>query len=174
MRDRIVLWLLPDVIVSILPWTHVELLLAIPQVLAHGSLNILVSNASKHSDLPACTAPQLVAKTNKLAQQLLPYARQGSSKHADILLVRWHRKVPGQLHTNVPRFVDHASSLPIEVPQHCPIEVGRVNTDCTKNLTRMGKVHSSNDEILWIIVGEFIDRKLTSKCLQNQVDQNSR
>jgi len=98
MRDRIVLWLLPDVIVSILPWTHVELLLAIPQVLAHGSLNILVSNASKHSDLPASTALQLVAKPNKLTQQLLPYARQGSSKHADIVVVRWPRNVPGQLY----------------------------------------------------------------------------
>ena len=75
-------------IVSVSPGTHVELLLDVPQVLAHGAPNILVSNASKHSNLPAGTALQLVAKTNKLTQQLLPYARQGSSKHVDIVVVR--------------------------------------------------------------------------------------
>ena len=41
-----------------------------------------------YSNLPAGTALQLVAKTNKLTQQLLPYARQWSSKHVDIVVVR--------------------------------------------------------------------------------------
>ena len=53
------------------PWTYLEFFLNVLQILASCARNITADHSSKYSYFPAGTTSQFVAKTNKLAQQLL-------------------------------------------------------------------------------------------------------